>query len=267
METGKEVNKQPKTYTYPQTTVLRTASSPGSNLDRHGGSILNRRQQPRLSDHEPGRANGRSVLAAALHYSVACLQAETRRYARIPREDSKQSTAPAMGLGSRYRSPGGRGTSRVAIVGLRMRVTAAQIAASSLEVRKSARAVVMSAMRCLRAALNIARCGGGYRSMTSCIAPSRTRSRPLKRPTSPTSSSMAVAAVTGGFSGSWGCIDELCARMQVDSPQKRATILLNLGWFKQLRNRPGQLRQSRLPRWAITSAAFRVARCDGGGAS
>jgi hypothetical protein len=44
METGKEVNKQPKTYTYPQTTVLRTASSPGSNLDRHGGSILNRRQ-------------------------------------------------------------------------------------------------------------------------------------------------------------------------------------------------------------------------------
>jgi hypothetical protein len=45
METRKEVNKQPKTYTYPQTTVLRTASSPGSNLDRHSGSILNRRQQ------------------------------------------------------------------------------------------------------------------------------------------------------------------------------------------------------------------------------
>ncbi len=44
METRKEVSKQPRTYTYPQTTVLRTASSPGSNLDRHGGSILNRRQ-------------------------------------------------------------------------------------------------------------------------------------------------------------------------------------------------------------------------------
>ena len=34
---SKEVNKQRTTYTYPQTLVLRTASSPGSILNRHGG--------------------------------------------------------------------------------------------------------------------------------------------------------------------------------------------------------------------------------------
>ena len=40
----KEFNKPPKLYTYPQTRVLRTASSPGSNLIRHGGSEFGRRQ-------------------------------------------------------------------------------------------------------------------------------------------------------------------------------------------------------------------------------
>jgi hypothetical protein len=40
-----EVNKQPETYTYPQPTVTRSASIPGSILDRRGGSDLDRRRQ------------------------------------------------------------------------------------------------------------------------------------------------------------------------------------------------------------------------------
>ena len=40
-----EVTNQPKTYTYPQPTVTRSASIPGSKFDRQGGSKLDRRRQ------------------------------------------------------------------------------------------------------------------------------------------------------------------------------------------------------------------------------
>ena len=56
---------QARTYTYPQPTISKSASTPGSIFGRHGGSDLNRRR------HAPGRSSHR----------VACGSAGVREHA------------------------------------------------------------------------------------------------------------------------------------------------------------------------------------------
>ncbi|NBW46335.1 MAG: hypothetical protein EBR45_12390 [Betaproteobacteria bacterium] len=37
--------KPQRRYTYPQSTISKSASAPGSNFSRHGGSVFSRREQ------------------------------------------------------------------------------------------------------------------------------------------------------------------------------------------------------------------------------
>ena len=60
-----------KTYTYPQPTIKRSATSPGSILDRQGGSEFSRRRQPPQLAADIGRA----LNAAA---SIAKEESESR---------------------------------------------------------------------------------------------------------------------------------------------------------------------------------------------